>query len=87
MIKQLVTPARVRLILAGARTEKDAVEILRRHRIRYSYSTAGGVLHIRIPGRSGPVTVTKTASRSAPLRIAAAETCYPYPVPLYSWDD
>ena len=87
MIRQLITVNRIRLILADAKTEKDAAEILRRHRIRYSFSTAGGVFHIRIPARSGPVTVTRTAARSAPLRVAAAATYYPYPVPLFSWDD
>ena len=84
----LLSPARVRAILADVRTEADAADVLRRHRIRFSFSTAGGVFHIRIPARSGAVTVTRTASRSAPLRVsAAAPHAYPYPVPLFSWDD
>lgn len=84
IMKMLVTAARIRSVLDGARTEKDAADALRRHRIKYTYSTVGGVLHIRIPSRSGVVTVTRTASRSAPLRIAAG---YPAPVPCWTWDD
>jgi len=87
MMKQLITPGRVRALLDGARTESEAADILRRHRIRYAYSTAGGALHIRIPGRAGAVTVTKTASRSAPLQVSAAGACYPYQVPLWTWND
>lgn len=90
-MKTLLTVSRIRSVLAGARTEKDAADALRRHRIKYTYSTAGGVLHIRIPARSGTVTVTRTASRSDPLRIAAAAPAgpapYPFPVPAWTWDD
>lgn len=86
-----VTPDRIRSVLDDARTEIDATLALRRHRIRYSYSTAGGVLHIRIPARSGIITVTRTASRAAPLVISAAAPAgpapYPYPVPRWTYDD
>lgn len=82
-----LTADRVRSILDGVRTEQEAAKVLRQHRIRYSYSTTGGTLHIRIPARSGIVTVTRTASRTAPLRIAAAGSFYPFPVPSWSWDD
>lgn len=91
MTRPLVTISRIRCILADARTEQDAARTLRRHRVRYSFSTAGGVLHIRIPARSGTVTVTRTASRSAPLVISAAVPAghvpYPFPVPCWTWDD
>lgn len=90
-MKQLVTIERVRAILDGAATEIDAALALRRHRIRYQYSTTGGFLHIRIPARSGVITITRTASRSAPLAIAAAAPAgpvpYPFPVPCWTWDD
>lgn len=91
MTRPLVTLPRVRAILTDARTEQDAALELRAHRVRFSFSTAGGCLHIRIPARSGIITVTRTASRTAPLRIvAAAPSCpvpYPYPVPRWTWDD
>ena len=90
-MRVLVTADRIRSILDDVRTEADAALTLRRHRIRYSYSTAGGVLHIRIPARSGIITVTRTASRTAPLAIAPAAPAgpapYPYPVPRWTWDD
>jgi len=89
-MRALITQDRIRSILDDARTETDAAAALRRHRIRYTFSTAGGVLHIRIPTRSGMITVTRTASRTAPLLIAAAPAGpapYPFPVPRWTWDD
>lgn len=68
----LVTAPRIRSILKDARTEKDAAEILRAHRIRYGYSTTGGILHIRIPVRSGSLRVYRTASKAAPLAVTMA---------------
>lgn len=93
MTRPLVTVSRIRAILTDARTEQDAALELRAHRVRFSFSTAGGFLHIRIPARSGIITVTRTASRTQPLRIAAALPAgagpapYPYPVPRWTWDD
>ena len=90
-MKQLLTVDRVRCILADARTEQDAALELRRHRVRFSFSTAGGYLHIRIPSRAGIITVVRTASRTAPLAVAAAVPAgpvpYPYPVPRWAWND
>lgn len=93
MTRALITADRIRAILADARTEKDAAAALKRHRVRYEYSTAGGCLHLRIPARTGVVTVTRTASRTAPLDIDAAGRRtrtpgpYPFPVPRWTWDD
>ena len=91
MTRPLVTLPRVRSILADAKNEQDAARALRARRVRYSFSTAGGVFHIRIPARTGTITVTRTASRTAPLRIVAAAPAgsvpYPFPVPCWSWDD
>ena len=87
-MKLTLTANRIRSILDGVHTESEAAGILRRHRIRFTYSTIGGALHIRIPARSGVVTVTRTASRTAPLRIATAGTTgYPFRLPGFSWDD
>lgn len=73
----LLTASRVRSVLKDARTEKDAVAALKAHRIRYSFSTVGGVFHIRIPARTGTLRVYRTACKSAPLTVAA-ETPVPY---------
>ena len=90
MIKALITADRIRSILDDVHTETDAALALRRHRIRYTYSTAGGALHIRIPSRAGTVTVTRTASRTRPLQVAAlpaGPAAYPYTIPHWTWDD
>lgn len=90
-MKVLLTVDRVKAILAGVMTETDAALALRRHRIRYTFSTAGGILHIRVPARSGCITITRTASRTNPFRVEAAgnpgTVPYPFPVPRWTWDD
>lgn len=87
-MKIMITSARIRSILDGLHTEKEAAAALRSHRIRYSYSTEGGYLHIRIPARSGAIRVYRTASRTAPLVIAsAAPAPYQYTRPTWpSWE-
>ena len=87
-MKLLLTASRVRSVLADARTEKAAAEALRAHRIRYSYSTDGGILHIRIPARSGMLRVYRTASRTAPLVVTtAAPAPYQFTRPVWpSWE-
>lgn len=71
-MKVLLTAARVRSAIDGARTEKDVELSLRAHKIRYSYDTRTGILAFRIPARSGAVLVYRTASRSAPFTVRPA---------------
>lgn len=83
-MKQLVSSSKIRSVIAGAMTEKEAADRLRRHRIRYEYSTAGGVFHIRVYCRSGAIRIIRTASRSAPLVVTGVEPMpFPFPVPHY----
>lgn len=81
MPKILITAGRIRSILADAYTDADAVAALRRHRIRYSYSTEGGQLHIRIPSRSGVIAVYQAGR---PLTSAAVPV--PFHMPTYTDD-
>lgn len=86
-MKQLVSSTRIRSVIAGAITERDATDALRRHRIRYTFSTEGGVFHIKIPCRSGAIRIIRTASRSAPLVIIPpSATIRPVPVTLPYYD-
>ena len=81
----LTTSARIRSVISSARTEKDIEQALRAHRIPYSYSTDGGVLHIRVPVRSGAVRIIRTCSRSAPFQVRQAmpvPDLYPVPIPV-----
>lgn len=89
-MKMLLTVSRIRSAIVGARTEKDIENLLRAHKIRFSYDTSAGFLAIRIPARSGAVLVYRTCSRSAPFMVrsaAAVPVVYPYRLPGYSWDD
>lgn len=86
-MKQLVTAGRIRSIIAGLHTEKDVAAALRSHRIRYSFSTEGGALHIRVPSRSGCVRIVRTASRSAPLLVVPIlADGRPFHVPVFHSD-
>lgn len=71
-MKLLLTTARLRSVIDDVRTEKDLELSLRRHRIRFTWTTEPGYLAARVPLRSGPVLVYRTASRSAPFRIRSA---------------
>lgn len=82
-MKILLTAARIRAALDGARTEKDVELSLRAHKIHFSYDTAAGFLSFRIPARSGAVMVYRTASRSAPFMVrSACPAPLVYPVPV-----
>ena len=84
----LLTSSRVRSVLKDARTEKDAVAALKAHRIKYSFSTIGGVFHILIPSRTGMIRVYRTASKSAPLAVTlVAPAPYQFARPIWpSWE-
>lgn len=87
-MKMLMTSARIRTAIEGARTEKDIEKALRRHKIRYTYDTRAGFLAIRIAARTGPVLIYRTCSRSAPFAVrSAAPADYPYTLPRFTWDD
>ena len=89
-MKLLLTASRIRSAIVDARTEKDIENLLRAHKIRFTYDTSAGFLAFRIPARSGAVLVYRTCSRSAPFTVraaAAVPVVYPYRLPGYSWDD
>lgn len=87
-MKLLLTAARVRSALDGARTEKDVETALRAHKIRFTYDTSAGYTAFRIPARSGPVLVYRTCSRSAPfaVRTASAAPLRVFPVAPSCYD-
>lgn len=84
----IITSERIRSIISHCRTEQDIISVLRSHKIKYSFSTDTGYLSIRIPCRTGAIRIYKTCSRSAPFFVQSDYTSkYPFPVPLYSWND
>ena len=87
-MKLLLTHARIRAAIDGARTEKDIVQALRRHKIKYTYDTRAGFMAIRIPARAGAVLVYRTCSRSAPFAVRTASPLdYPNNLPSFMWVD
>ena len=71
-MKLLLTVDRLRDIVSVAATERDLVKSLRRHKIRYTWTTDPGYLAARVICRSGPVLIYRSASRSAPFVIRSA---------------
>lgn len=66
----IITQSRIRALVSECKTDADLVASLRRHKIRYKYTTAPGFLSVMIPCRTGKVLVYRTASRSAPFRVS-----------------
>ena len=71
-MKLLLTADRLRSIAAAAGTEKELENLLHKHKIRFSWTTAPGYLAARIPCRSGSVYVYRSCSRSAPFQVRSA---------------
>lgn len=68
----IITQSRIRALVSECKTDADLVASLRRHKIRYKYTTAPGFLSVMIPCRTGKVLVYRTASRSNPFRVTPA---------------
>ena len=76
----VITPKRVRSMLAECKNESDVAASLRRHRVRYRYSTDSGFLSIVVPCCSGSVRIFRTASKTSPLAVVSvAPTPYMKP--------
>jgi len=90
-MKLLLTADRLRSIAAAAGTEKELENLLRSHKIRFTWTTAPGYLCARVTCRSGSVLVYRSATRSAPFVVRSAPAVsvagYPFPVPRFAWDD
>jgi len=65
----IITPSRVKAIVSECKTDADLVANLRRHKIRYGYTTETGFLSVVIPCSTGKVRVYRTASKSNPFRV------------------
>lgn len=65
----IITPNRIKAIVSDCKTDADLVATLRRHKIRYGYTTESGFLSVVIPCSTGKVRVYRTASRQNPFRV------------------
>lgn len=87
-MKALINTARIKTLIESARTEKDIECLLRSHRIHYKYDTSEGFTAFRIPAKTGPVLVFRTASRTAPFMVQAAPPrCTVHAWPRYITDN
>ena len=66
----IITKSRIKAIASECKTDADLIASLRRHKIRYKYTTEPGFLSIMIPCRTGKVIVYRAASRSTPFRVS-----------------
>lgn len=74
----IITPNRIKSIIADCKTDADLVANLRYHRIRYRYTTESGYLSVVIPCSTGSVRVYRSASKSNPFRVVPVS-----PAPFY----
>ena len=74
----IITPSRVKAIVSDCKTDVDLIANLRRHKIRYGYSTDAGFLSVVIPCSTGKVRVYRSASKSNPYKVAPVS-----PAPFY----
>ena len=86
MPRILLSSARVRSAIADAVTDSDVIMELRRRKIRYTVTTAGGALHIRVPVRSGVVRIY-CGRHWSDARPVPAVPWSAIPVPAYRNDD
>ena len=74
----IITPNRVKAIVADCHTDVELIASLRRHKVRYGYSTDAGFLSVVIPCSTGKVRVYRSASKSSPYKVAPVS-----PAPFY----
>ena len=74
----IITKSRVKSIVSECKTDVDLIANLRRHKIRYGYSTDAGFLSVVIPCSTGKVRVYRSASKSNPYKVAPVS-----PAPFY----
>ena len=80
----IITPNRVKDIVSDCKTDADLIANLRRHKIRYGYTTESGFLSVVIPCSTGKVRVYRTASRSCPFRVVPVSPTHFYCKTLYN---
>ena len=74
----ILTPNRVKSIVANCKTDVELIANLRRHKIRYGYTTDAGFLSVVIPCSTGKIRVYRSASKSCPYKVAPVS-----PAPFY----
>ena len=65
----IITKSRVKSIVSDCKTDVDLIANLRRHKIRYGYTTDAGFLSVVIPCSTGKVRVYRSASKSNPYKV------------------
>lgn len=73
----LITAARIRSLISACRTDADITAMLRGHKIRYTYTTEGGELAIRIPTRKGALRIIRNAPGKMIIHNSAPVPYYP----------
>lgn len=65
----IITPNRIKSIVADCKTDVDLIANLRRHKIRYGYTTESGFLSVVVPCSTGKVRIYRSASKSNPFKV------------------
>lgn len=78
----MLSSNRIRSIITDCKTERDIMQALRNHKVKYTFSTDTGFLAIRIPCKKGFIRIYRTASRSRPFLVSSVPPVPFMPVPV-----
>lgn len=78
----MLSPSRIRAIISDCHTEREISDVLRRHKIKYSFATDTGYMSIRIPCKKGFIRIYRTCSRSHPFLVSSVPPVPFMPVPV-----
>ena len=70
-MKATITADRIRAMIAGCRTEKQVLAILKAHKVKFKQTpfSEGYMLNIRIPCKTGAIRVYRSCSRRCPFVV------------------
>ena len=81
----LLSSGRIRNIISDCFTEQDIIITLRKHKIKYTFTTETGELSIKIPCKKGIIRVFRSCSCSRPFTVSTNNSPV-YSVPVYHAD-
>lgn len=68
-MKQVITSEKIRLIIAGCKTDKSVFEALRHHKIRFKQDEFTASLNLYIPVKTGKIRIYRACSRNKPYVV------------------
>ena len=71
---QIVTPRKIRAIVADCKTDSAILQALRRHAIRFTVDTYTSYFNVKIPAKTGTIRIYNAGTRKKPLYTVQTQT-------------